>query len=155
MDTFGAADKAHPVPLDVEISGKTYQLSRVRVADFAAATAHLRSTHIRAIMDEAGRLPCPVYAKALAEAASIDPSQSDVMKFLFESDEGAVFMLKRCLKRGQQVLQQGEIEELIETDPTLPTLLFASSGLTAPVNAEGAGPDPTPKTFQGAAPSTG
>src|SRR3990172_8589102 len=68
MDTFGAGDKAHTVPLDVEISGKTYQLSRVRVADFAAATAHLRSTHIRAIMDDAGRVPGPLSAQALPEA---------------------------------------------------------------------------------------
>ena len=142
-------DKLHAAPITVTIGQKEYRMRRTTVGDLAAVTARIRDERIAAVLRHQGGMRSADAARAVAHAATQDPTDADRAAFI-NSPWGAKFLLWRALSH-YQVVAEAELERLIEQEGGLRDLLFAESGLVAtePPTAreDEQGADPSPAVF--------
>ena len=130
-----SSDKLFNEPITIQVDGKDYKIDRIRISDMNVVYSRIRDNRINAVLRTLTGCPSFLFAKAIAEAAAIDPKQDDFWEFI-NTAAGGLFITHRCMTRSefadQMRLSMDEVEDIIENCPGLKHIIFAESGLVAP-----------------------
>ena len=129
-------DKLFNEPITLQVDGKDYKIDRIRISDMNAVYARIRDNRINAVLRNCAGAPSFLYAKAIAEAAAIDPTQDNFWSYI-DTAAGGAFITHKCMTRAefgpeQMRLTLDQVEALIEKCEGLKHILFSESGLVAP-----------------------